>query len=133
MPYLQLDLPRAYAAPVNQQLAERIGRLYAEVMQTTANIVKIAFRELGEDNLYRCHDTQPAQAVVVIMCDIRRGRPASQRQALARALVAACADGLQFPVERIEVEFTQHPGDEMFRNGALVADWEPGEVNPATR
>jgi hypothetical protein len=62
------------------------------------------------------------------MCDIRRGRPAAQRQALATALVAACVEGFFIPVERVEVEFTQHPGDEMYRNGALAADWEPTEA-----
>jgi phenylpyruvate tautomerase PptA (4-oxalocrotonate tautomerase family) len=129
MPYLQFDVPGAYPWAVKRRLAERVGRLYAEVMQTSANIVKIAFRELGADNLYRCHDTQPAQAVVVIMCDIRRGRPAAQRQALANRLVAVCAEELQVPVEHIELEFTQHPGDEMYRDGALVADWEPREAS----
>jgi phenylpyruvate tautomerase PptA (4-oxalocrotonate tautomerase family) len=66
--------------------------------------------------------------VAVIMCDIRRGRPPAQRQALAAALVAACAEELGTPVDCIEVEFTQHSGDELYRNGALVADWEPTEA-----
>jgi phenylpyruvate tautomerase PptA (4-oxalocrotonate tautomerase family) len=132
MPYLQFDLPGEYAPAVKRRLAERVGRLYSEVMQTSANIVKVAFRELGPDNLYRCHDSQAPHAVVVIMCDIRRGRPAAQRQELATVLVAACADELELPVDRIELEFTQHPGDEMYRRGALVADWEPGEARPVT-
>jgi phenylpyruvate tautomerase PptA (4-oxalocrotonate tautomerase family) len=99
------------------------------VMQTSAGIVKVAFRELGADNLYRCTENDsPAQAVMVIMCDIRRGRAATQRQELASALVALCAEALGYPADRIEIEFTQHPGDEMYRNGALVADWQPGEA-----
>jgi phenylpyruvate tautomerase PptA (4-oxalocrotonate tautomerase family) len=129
MPYLQLDLPAAYPVDVKRRLASRIGVLYAEVMQTSASIVKVAFRELGEDNLYRCNDVGSPQPVAVIMCDIRRGRPPAQREQLATALVAACAEELDLPIESIEVEFTQHPGNEMFRHGALVTDWEPVEAS----
>jgi phenylpyruvate tautomerase PptA (4-oxalocrotonate tautomerase family) len=128
MPYLQFDLPGGYSPDVKRQLAQRVGRLYASVMQTSAGIVKVAFRELGSDNLYRCNDAAAAVPVVVIMCDIRRGRPAAQRQELANALVALTAAELKYPADRIEIEFTQHPGDEMYRNGALVADWEPNEA-----
>jgi phenylpyruvate tautomerase PptA (4-oxalocrotonate tautomerase family) len=128
VPYLQFDLPGEYSPDVKRQLAQQVGRLYASVMQTSAGIVKVAFRELGSDNLYRCNDAAPAVPVVVIMCDIRRGRPAAQRQELATALVALAADELDYPADRIEIEFTQHPGDEMYRNGALVADWEPSEA-----
>jgi phenylpyruvate tautomerase PptA (4-oxalocrotonate tautomerase family) len=131
MPYLQFDIPGAYSPDVKRRLAERVGRLYASVMQTSAGIVKVAFRELGSDNLYRCHDAAPALPVVVIMCDIRRGRPAAQRQELATALLALAAEVLDYPAEQIEIEFTQHPGDEMYRNGALVADWEPTEASHA--
>jgi phenylpyruvate tautomerase PptA (4-oxalocrotonate tautomerase family) len=128
MPYLQFDIPGTYSPDIKRRLAERVGQLYAAVMQTNAGIVKVAFRELGSDNLFRCNDAAPAVPVVVIMCDIRRGRPASQRQELATALVALCANELAYPADRIEIEFTQHPGDEMYRNGALVEDWEPSEA-----
>jgi phenylpyruvate tautomerase PptA (4-oxalocrotonate tautomerase family) len=127
MPYLQLDLPGVYPAEVKLRLAKRIGLVYAEVMQTTPEIVKVAFRELGADNLYRCTSDGP-QPVAVLMCDIRRGRPASQRQLVATALVAACGEELGCPIDQVEVEFTQHDGDEMYRHGALVADWQPNEA-----
>jgi hypothetical protein len=34
MPYLHLDLPRTYATAVKRDLATRLCKLYAEVMQT---------------------------------------------------------------------------------------------------
>ena len=64
------------------------------------------------------------------MCDIRRGRPAAQRQSLAAALVSACSEELGTAFDAIEVEFTQHSGDEMYRDGALAADWQPTEGDP---
>src|SRR5919197_6206037 len=86
VPYLQFDLPTECTAETKRRLAERVGHLYAEVMQTTPTIVKIAFRALGADSLFRCTDGAP-EPVVVVMCDIRRGRPAEQRAQLAAALV----------------------------------------------
>ena len=79
MPYLQFDLPAVYAVEHKRRLAERAGRIYANVMQTTPRIVKVAFRELGSDNLYRCAEAAPPRPVAVIMCDIRRGRNAHGR------------------------------------------------------
>jgi phenylpyruvate tautomerase PptA (4-oxalocrotonate tautomerase family) len=132
VPYLQFDLPSAHTAETKSRLAERVGRQYAEVMQTSPAIVKVGFRELGADNLFRCSDTTP-EPVVVVMCDIRRGRPAEQRARLAGALVAAAVDELHVYPDAVEVEFTQHAGDEMYRYGALVRDWEPAEVESQPR
>ena len=128
MPYLQFDVRDAYAAETKRRLAERIGRVYAEVMQTTPSIVKVAFRELGADNLFRCTHEGAPEPVVVLMCDIRRGRPTEQRARLGAALTAVAAEELRVSPEAIEIEFTQHAGDEMYRHGALVPDWQPSEA-----
>jgi phenylpyruvate tautomerase PptA (4-oxalocrotonate tautomerase family) len=129
VPYLQFDVRDAYGAETKRRLAERIGRVYAEVMQTMPGIVKVAFRELGTDNLFRCTDDGVPEAVVVLMCDIRRGRPTEQRARLGAALTAVAAEELQVSPEAVEIEFTQHAGDEMYRHGALVADWSPAEAD----
>jgi hypothetical protein len=64
------------------------------------------------------------------MCDIRRGRPAAQREKLAGALVEACRDALRLRAEQLNVEFTQHAGDEMYHPmlGGLSVDWSSGEA-----
>jgi phenylpyruvate tautomerase PptA (4-oxalocrotonate tautomerase family) len=66
---------------------------------------------------------------VVLMCDIRRGRPAEQRARLGAALTGVAAEALQVSPEAVEIEFTQHAGDEMYRHGGLVADWSPAEAD----
>jgi phenylpyruvate tautomerase PptA (4-oxalocrotonate tautomerase family) len=136
MPYLHFDLPGRYPAAMKRALAARLGALYAEIMQTTPRIVKVGFRELGEDSLVRCGAPDGGvEPVVVGQCDIRRGRPAEQRLALANAIVGACAEALGVPASRIELEFTQHTGDEMFRHGAFAEDWsadEAGSGEPST-
>jgi phenylpyruvate tautomerase PptA (4-oxalocrotonate tautomerase family) len=131
MPYLQFDLPGAYPPETKRRLAQRVGTIYAQVMETTPAIVKVAFRELGADNLYRCGEASPSP-VVVLMCDIRRGRPPRQRQAVASALATAAAEALGVAVDQVEVEFTQHSGDEMYRHGALVADWSAEEATASS-
>jgi phenylpyruvate tautomerase PptA (4-oxalocrotonate tautomerase family) len=128
MPYLHFDLPARYPAEVKRALAARLGALYAEIMQTSPGIVKVSFRELGEENLFRCGAPDGGvEPVVVGQCDIRRGRPTAQRAALAAAIVAACSEALGVDAAMIELEFTQHAGDEMYRRGAFAQDWTAAE------
>jgi phenylpyruvate tautomerase PptA (4-oxalocrotonate tautomerase family) len=128
MPYLHFDLPARYPAATKRALAARLGALYAEIMETSPSIVKVGFRELGEDNLFRCGAPDGGvEPVVVGQCDIRRGRPVEQRAALAAAIVGACSEALGVDPASIELEFTQHAGDEMYRRGAFAQDWTPAE------
>lgn len=138
MPYLQLDLPRAYPFSVKQDLAKRMGDAYAEIMQTTPDLVAIAFRELGEGNVWRCRDskTQPVPGAI-LACEIRRGRPAEQRERLAARLFDMCVETLGLDPLTLAVEFTQHAGDENYLKalvdgvprGALGQDWTPDETS----
>jgi hypothetical protein len=51
------------------------------------------------------------------------------RMQVARALCADCAEILGLPKDRLNVEFTQHAGDEMYHPtlGGFSPEWEPGE------
>jgi hypothetical protein len=91
------------------------------------SIVSVGFRELGPDNLYRCRDGEPEPGLVV-MCDIRGGRPADQRLKLAAALRDLCAESFDLRPDQVVVEFTQHTGDEMYRDGSWGPDWNPDEA-----
>jgi phenylpyruvate tautomerase PptA (4-oxalocrotonate tautomerase family) len=132
MPYLQLDVSKHYATDVKRSLARRMGEIYARTMQTTPGMVSVAIRELPEGSLWSCTDGEPEPGAVLI-CDIRRGRTAEQREALAQALVEVCVETLQLRSDRLPVEFTQHAGDEMFRAGrGWARDWTPAEVDAAS-
>ena len=133
MPYLHFDLPACYPAEVKRALATRLGAAYAEIMQVSPSIVKVSFRELGTDNLFRCGAPDGGvEPVVVGQCDIRRGRPVEQRAMLAAAIVAACSEALGVDAATIELEFTQHAGDEMWRRGAFAIDWSAGELDSSS-
>jgi hypothetical protein len=48
---------------------------------------------------------------------------------LANALCACCGEILGLPQDKLNVEFTQHSGDEMYHPalGGFSPEWEPGE------
>jgi phenylpyruvate tautomerase PptA (4-oxalocrotonate tautomerase family) len=127
VPYLQVDLPCPASAAVKQRFARQLAELYAAAMETGAQIPSIAFRELGAGNLVRLQDGE-LRAVLVIMCDIRRGRPPGQREALARDIAALAAEAFNIDTVQVVVEFTQHTPDEMFRYGAIAPEWSPDEA-----
>jgi hypothetical protein len=64
-----------------------------------------------------------------MMMDIRRGRSAEQRMDVARALCAHCIELLGLREDRLNVEFTQHAGDEMFHPalGGYSPEWSHDE------
>jgi phenylpyruvate tautomerase PptA (4-oxalocrotonate tautomerase family) len=128
MPYLQLDLPTRHDVSTKQRLAKRFGEIYSEVMQADVNRITVAIRETGEGGVWRCSDAEP-NAAALLMCDIRRGRPAEQRTKLAQALIDASVEILGLRADRLNVEFTQHAGDEMYHPmlGGLSRDWSESE------
>jgi phenylpyruvate tautomerase PptA (4-oxalocrotonate tautomerase family) len=135
MPHLQLDVPGHYPLAVKRDLAQRLGNLYAQIMQTTPDLVHVTFRELGEGGVWLC-GKEIAAPSAALSCAIRRGRPPEQRARLAEALVGACVEALGLDPIGLVVEFTQHAGDEIYMSelvdgvvqGGLARDWSPGET-----
>jgi phenylpyruvate tautomerase PptA (4-oxalocrotonate tautomerase family) len=68
------------------------------------------------------------ETLLVVQCDIRRGRAPDQRERLAVAVAALLEEELGWSPERTVVEFTQHAGDEFWRANGLVIDWTPAEA-----
>lgn len=128
MPFLHLDLPFALPAADRRRVAGRLARLYAELMETNPERVTVAFRELGESGVLRLGADGEAEEVLIVQCDIRRGRPPEQRERLGTAVAALIAEELDWPPERTILEFTQHSGDEFWRAGGLGRDWTPAEA-----
>ncbi len=135
MPYLHLDVTNHYPLAVKRDLAKRLGSVYATTMQTTPDLVNVAFRELGEGNLWNCAGETPRPSAV-LSCEIRRGRPPEQRERLGKALLAALVDALGLDPTLTAVEMTQHAGDEVYAEayvdgvlqGGLGKDWTPDET-----
>lgn len=130
MPYLQLDVNEHFEPALKQRWAEGMCRIYAERMSVDIRRISVALRELGEGGVWRIPDPDgPPVPVSLLMLDIRRGRPAELRMALAEALCAHSHQVLGLRLDRLNVEFTQHEGDEMYHPtlGGFSPDWTPGE------
>src|ERR1700755_1504531 len=110
MPYLHLDLPGRFPAEKKRELAERLCRLYAEVMQTQSWRPNVGIAELGEDNLFHL-GPDGLESITMVLVEIRRGRSLEQRLELGRGLVDICSEVLQVPKRTVLVEFTVHTGD----------------------
>jgi hypothetical protein len=87
MPYLQLDIPLKHTTEQKRRLAS------STKMTSNINRLFVAIRELGDGGRWRCGDgpSDPRPAAV-LMCDIRKGRPAKLRGELAAMLVHACQE-----------------------------------------
>ena len=131
MPYLQLDVNDHYPVEAKQRLAAKMCETYSQMMSVDIRRISVAIRELGEGGVWRVAEAgSDPVPVSMLMLDIRRGRPAEQRMDVARALCAHCIEILGVAEDRLNVEFTQHEGDEMYHPalGGYSPDWTPGEA-----
>jgi len=78
MPYLHLDLPGTYPVEVKRELATRLCKLYADLMETQLWRPNVGFAELGQDNLYRL-GPDGLEPIIMVLVEFRRGRTAEQR------------------------------------------------------
>lgn len=131
MPYLQLDVSRSYSVAQKKRLAASMSETYARMMSVDIRRISVAIRELGEGGVWRIAEIggEPIP-VSLMMLDIRKGRPAELRMEVAKALCGHCKDILGIAEDRLNVEFTQHDGDEMYHPtlGGYSPDWKPGEA-----
>jgi phenylpyruvate tautomerase PptA (4-oxalocrotonate tautomerase family) len=132
MPYLQLDTPFKHTTGQKRHLARRLGEIYSTKMTSNVNRLSVAIRELDEGGLWRCGDgPDDPRPAAVLMCDIRKGRSAKLRGELAAMLVEACQEILGLKDHNINLEFTQHDGNEMYHTlySGLSDDWVEGEAD----
>lgn len=126
MPYLQLDVTSHYSTETKQLLAAKMSETYARMMSVDIRRISVAIRELGEGGVWRItEEGEKPTPVAVMMLDIRKGRPPELRMEVAKALCAHCIEILQLREDRLNVEFTQHSGDEMYHPalGGYSPEW----------
>jgi phenylpyruvate tautomerase PptA (4-oxalocrotonate tautomerase family) len=130
MPYLQLDVNNHYALADRKRLAARLSQTYSRMMSVDIRRITVAIRELGEGGVWRVTepDSEPTP-VSLMMLDTRKGRPPELRMEVAKALCADCVEILGLRQDRLNVEFTQHSGDEMYHPslGGYSPEWSPEE------
>lgn len=130
MPYLQLDVTDHYSVKDKRLLALKMSETYARMMSVDIRRISVAIRELGDGGVWRIPEAgEEPTPVAVMMLDIRRGRTPELRMDVAKALCAHCIEILGLREDRLNVEFTQHSGDEMYHPalGGYSPEWTPGE------
>ncbi|AMV48746.1 tautomerase family protein [Paraburkholderia caribensis] len=130
MPYLQLDVTDHYSVEDKRRLALKMSETYARMMSVDIRRISVAIRELGNGGVWRIPEAgEEPTPVAVMMLDIRRGRAPELRMDVAKALCAHCIEILGLREDRLNVEFTQHSGDEMYHPalGGYSPEWTPGE------
>lgn len=131
MPYLQLDVTGSFSVETKLRLAAAMSETYARMMTVDIRRISVAIRELGDGGVRRVPEigAEPTP-VSLLMLDIRRGRSTELRMELAKALCRHCIEILGLREDRLNVEFTQHDGDEMYHPtlGGFSPDWTPDEV-----
>ena len=130
MPYLHLDLAKTYSSELKRELATRLCRVYAELMQTQSWRPNVGIAELGEDNLFHL-GKDGLESITMVLVETRRGRSLDVRLELGRRIVDICAEVLSVSKGTVLVEFTVHRGDEMLRNGEWAGDWSAAEAGAA--
>jgi phenylpyruvate tautomerase PptA (4-oxalocrotonate tautomerase family) len=128
MPYLRLDLAKTYPSQTKRDLAARLCRLSADVMQTQLWRPNVGIAELGEDNLFHL-GADGLEPITMVLVEIRRGRSLDRRLELARRIVDICSEVLGVPKRKVLVEFTVHSGDEILRDGEWAGDWTAAEAS----
>ena len=99
--------------------AERLHLIGSIPLGDSEQVFRRLADELGP--FLRCLPDGP-RPVVVVHADIRRGRPAEQRERLARALTALLTERLG--VEDVVLYVTEHDATEIFRDGRFTDDWQ---------
>jgi len=130
MPYLQLDVNDHYSVDDKQRLVLKMSETYARMMSVDIRRISVAIRELGDGGVWRIPEAgEEPTPVAVMMLDIRKGRTPELRMDVAKALCAHCIEILGLREDRLNVEFTQHSGDEMYHPalGGYSPEWAPGE------
>jgi 4-oxalocrotonate tautomerase len=61
----------------------------------------------------------------IIQCDIREGRSAAQKQALADAITRAVHETIGAPVEYIYVLIRETPGSHHVKGGQALPEYRP--------
>ncbi len=129
MPSMQLDIMAALPLEAKRSLVDAMSEEYSRTMNSDPRLMTIVIRELPNGSIWHCGLAESSPGTL-LMCDIRSGRDIATRHALAVRLIDIIATRTNVSAAHIKVEFTQHPGEEMFHPflGGFNRDWDDLEA-----
>jgi phenylpyruvate tautomerase PptA (4-oxalocrotonate tautomerase family) len=127
MPHLSFEINRTIPDATKVALAQRVRKLFAEVMDTGTDHISISIHECGTHDLSLGRVTQPEKGIALIDADLRQGRTLKQRRTLALGFIDLLQELLQIPPEHVYITFTEHPGEDFHLSDRVLADWQQDE------
>jgi phenylpyruvate tautomerase PptA (4-oxalocrotonate tautomerase family) len=118
VPYLQIDFDGELSL---KELAPALAGAYATIMEADEARISVGLRRA---EVLRCFPEGP-RPVIVVTCEIREGREPDRLARLAGEICALVAAAAGRSPDDVVVYFTQHPGFEIYRDGAPSVDWAP--------
>jgi phenylpyruvate tautomerase PptA (4-oxalocrotonate tautomerase family) len=124
MPHLQFEVSGPLDGGAVEPFAEWTTELYADVMETGTGHVCVTVRDGARLSLGRAGTGEP---VAVLNADIRAGRSADQRRALAEAVIKTLGERWGVPAENVYVVYTEHPGEDFHLDEGRLDSWSDSE------
>lgn len=121
MPLLQFDTTRSLTPEERTALADRVTKLYASEMETTAGHVAVTIREREASALHLGRAVEGP--LLFLDAEIRRGRSFERKRAFALATMEYAGKTLEIPDENMKVVFTEHPGEAMMGVDRVGGEW----------
>ena len=124
MPHLQFEVSEPLDDAAVAPFVDRVTALFAEHMDTGTGHVAVTVRDDSGVALGRAGADDP---VAVLNADIRAGRTADQRRALATDSIAALSDRFGVPPANVYVVYTEHPGVDFHLDEGPLNSWDAAE------
>jgi phenylpyruvate tautomerase PptA (4-oxalocrotonate tautomerase family) len=127
MPHLQFEINRRLEDSAKIVFAQRIRRLFSEVMDTGTDHISISIREFGTHNLSIGRVKQASEGIALVNADIREGRTLEQRRTLTLGFMDLLHRQWGIPKEHMYVTLTEHKGEDFHLQEKYLAGWHEGE------
>ena len=124
MPLLTITTSVEPDVSTKEPFFEDLAETYAVIMDSETRFLSIVFHSIDRTDLWLGRATDPADDLVILEADIRRGRPVAQRREFAIAAMERFQEEWNVPRPNMKVVFTEHDGPQMMGYDRIGGDWE---------
>jgi phenylpyruvate tautomerase PptA (4-oxalocrotonate tautomerase family) len=127
MPFVQIHTAREISADKIARAGVALANAYARCMQTNSRIVNVGFSRYEAGSLARFDAEGGPKEMLILTCDVRRGRSPDILEAFGKELTALCAREFGIGEAQVAVYITEHDTHEIYRDGGRAPHWSEAE------
>lgn len=127
MPHLQFELNFRVADNEKRSFADRITRLFADIMDTGTDHTAVTIRCFATHDLSFGHATAADDGIAFVNADIRDGRTTEQKRRLSLACIDELGQRFGVPGQNVYVVLTEHPGEHFQLHDRVLPTWAEGD------